>query len=420
MSAIQDGTDPSRYALLELEEHTPQRLARRARGLGSFQRRLVAEFLHGKGIGGVARVLAEVVDCPVQIADASRSRLASSHRGLPLPAALMSRAGEPITTDDFAVERRGPWLVATVADELEVLGWVMLREPLGPGQASRIAYLESTAAILALELGKAKRPSNRRSSGARADLALVLLKEGVSPRTRRLAQQLDYDLTRPHVVAAITGLEGVGDAVMQVEQTARQVGGGSPLVARAPEHLFVFSSEPLNWELLAAVLQRLDPSVRIGVSGPYGFDRLPDGLYEALFVLEAKRPGHGAPVVRLSDLGIWQLVLEPQGADRLRRVVGDWLGPLIAYDERRQSEFVKTLRTFLWGSCSVEATASALFIHRHTLRYRLGRCEQILGLDLSDQENRFQLSVACVAQEVLAARERLDELLAQQHRRTSA
>jgi purine catabolism regulator len=42
-----------------------------------------------------------------------------------------------------------------------------------------------------------------------------------------------------------------------------------------------------------------------------------------------------------------------------------------SYDASKQAELVETLKTYLGYDCNLDATATALQIHRSTLRYRL-------------------------------------------------
>jgi purine catabolism regulator len=68
-----------------------------------------------------------------------------------------------------------------------------------------------------------------------------------------------------------------------------------------------------------------------------------------------------------------------------------FLAPLLSYDERVDGELVKTLFAYLRENAQPGQAARQLHIHRNTLRYRLTRIEQLLGIDL----NRVDDLVAC-------------------------
>ena len=50
-----------------------------------------------------------------------------------------------------------------------------------------------------------------------------------------------------------------------------------------------------------------------------------------------------------------------------------------AYDDRYETELVKTVETYLECDGNVTPTAERLFTHRHTVRYRLERVLRALG-----------------------------------------
>ncbi|MDB1089208.1 helix-turn-helix domain-containing protein [Streptomyces sp. ACA25] len=70
------------------------------------------------------------------------------------------------------------------------------------------------------------------------------------------------------------------------------------------------------------------------------------------------------------------------------------LDPLRAYDQRHRSALLPTLRAFLAADCSWSRCAAALHLHVNTLRYRIGRIEELTGRDLSRLEDRLDLFLA--------------------------
>jgi DNA-binding PucR family transcriptional regulator len=55
---------------------------------------------------------------------------------------------------------------------------------------------------------------------------------------------------------------------------------------------------------------------------------------------------------------------------------------------------VRTLAVFLRSDRRLKPAAAMLHVHVNTLRYRLSRIEELLGVDLEDVEARFQLEFA--------------------------
>lgn len=62
---------------------------------------------------------------------------------------------------------------------------------------------------------------------------------------------------------------------------------------------------------------------------------------------------------------------------------------LADYDRKHGSDHVATLRAFLDANGDVRRAAQALLVHPNTLRYRLARLQEAVGLDLDDPDERL-------------------------------
>ena len=79
-------------------------------------------------------------------------------------------------------------------------------------------------------------------------------------------------------------------------------------------------------------------------------------------------------------------LLGPAAQDFSRRV----LGPLAERDDASRT-LRRTLRAWLIRHGNWDRTAADLGVHRNSVRYRIGRIERDLGVDLSDAEQRMRL-----------------------------
>jgi purine catabolism regulator len=70
------------------------------------------------------------------------------------------------------------------------------------------------------------------------------------------------------------------------------------------------------------------------------------------------------------------------------------LGPLIDYDERHNTELVRSLRVFLQCNRSWTRATAELFVHRQTLVYRMSRVEQLTGRRLNETRDVAELWLA--------------------------
>ncbi|WP_431879115.1 PucR family transcriptional regulator [Amycolatopsis sacchari] len=138
--------------------------------------------------------------------------------------------------------------------------------------------------------------------------------------------------------------------------------------------------------------------VYAGISGPATVDGLRGAAQEALHAAEvAARRSQRLAVVAGEDVAVHRLLVA--GApDELRRSVRERvLGGLLAYDATQGTDLVHTVRVFLECSSSPTAAAKALHVHVNTLRYRIARASELLGLDLNDFRTQVDVYLALQA-----------------------
>ncbi len=92
--------------------------------------------------------------------------------------------------------------------------------------------------------------------------------------------------------------------------------------------------------------------------------------------------------------GPYQLLLAMPDTTLLKKLQEERLGSLFAYDACHHTQFAETLRLYLLHSCSLQATAQAIFAHRNTIHYRIGKIKEILNCDFDDAALRFELLLA--------------------------
>lgn len=82
-----------------------------------------------------------------------------------------------------------------------------------------------------------------------------------------------------------------------------------------------------------------------------------------------------------------------------RSVCEQLLGELAFPEDQTLEELRNTLKVFLECQCSIAETSNRLYLHRNTVRYRIKKCESILGKELSDPEYCFELQVGLILSE---------------------
>jgi purine catabolism regulator len=149
-------------------------------------------------------------------------------------------------------------------------------------------------------------------------------------------------------------------------------------------------------------LQSNAGEVRAAASRPAPTHSLRLSFHEARCALEAVRLQNGASpeVASHRDLGAFQLLLSLQDDDALISYCRGVLGPVEAGEGEYGDELLRSLDVFIEHNGHWEKAAAALYCHRHTLRYRIRRVEQLTGRDFSNARDRIEFWLALRGREL--------------------
>jgi purine catabolism regulator len=101
------------------------------------------------------------------------------------------------------------------------------------------------------------------------------------------------------------------------------------------------------------------------------------------------------------DLGAFTLLLSLQDDDALRLYCESVLGPIEDGDAEYGGELLRSLEAFIEHNGQWERAAREVYCHRHTLRYRMRKVEELTGRDLSRAHDRIEFWLALRARELL-------------------
>ncbi|MEJ8651071.1 PucR family transcriptional regulator ligand-binding domain-containing protein [Streptomyces sp. MS1.AVA.3] len=155
-------------------------------------------------------------------------------------------------------------------------------------------------------------------------------------------------------------------------------------------------------ELLSVVQEPLgrgladDGRLTVGVSAAvHSAEGLRGALEEARHArrVAAARPGRVCAAGH-EELASHVLLLPFVPDDVRRAFTARLLDPLRDYDRRHRAELIPTLEAFLDCDGSWTRCAARLHLHVNTLRYRVGRIEQLTGRDLSRLEDKLDFFLA--------------------------
>jgi purine catabolism regulator len=275
------------------------------------------------------------------------------------------------------------------------------KEPLTP--FDRIVSSHALA-LLALELAKARAVSDaeRRLKG---DLLDQILRGALAPGEAGLAmERLGFDLSRPVAVAVFAGSEPAEVLALACDEALARLEG--PFLASPRDDLVLAVLQPeapgFLPDLRAAVAARSSGSVLAGAGSLVPFEQLLQGVREARYALQLCR-SDGRGQAEFADLGTYQLLLSLQDPDALRTFADSVLAPLDRYDDGHGGDLVVSLRAFLERNARWEVAAKDLFVHRHTLRYRMHKVEELSGRRLASARDRMEFFLALRARDLLRA-----------------
>lgn len=157
-------------------------------------------------------------------------------------------------------------------------------------------------------------------------------------------------------------------------------------------------------EELRLVCSQLD--LYLGLSNHHhNFDQWKKAVDEAEKALQAaalrllKQNGFGF----YSGLGSLKLILSVNNEEILEDQLNETVKPLFEYDARTGGALVQTLKTYLKYH-NIKIAAEELFVHRHTMKYRLNQIRKLTGINPEETTSLIILSEALLIYDYLKAR----------------
>ena len=204
------------------------------------------------------------------------------------------------------------------------------------------------------------------------------------------------------------GREGAEDAL---SDAVDEVGGG--LTAGVSGLMCVLLAADDGDEANFATAERIRTrlSAELGFEVAAGAGRAVEtgvarrSFHEARCALEAREIGsngsaHRPRLATYRDLGSFQLLLSLQDDDALRLFCDSILAPIEEGEGAYGGELVRSLEAFIECNGQWERAARQLFCHRHTLRYRIRRVEELTGRSLDSARDRIEFWLALRGREL--------------------
>jgi DNA-binding PucR family transcriptional regulator len=280
-----------------------------------------------------------------------------------------------------------------------------------------LRYTDEISTSVAEAYAHAQRAIVREQEGARREfLADLLYGTEASPEDiLRRALTFGYDLSLGYVALVGVGprADGRNESIVSAAVSAAIAeASADPIVLQKGEQtIALVPDDPSIDSALVPekLVAELGHGWHFGMGGPEpGLEGIRRAYLEAREALEiGSALGMEDSVYRFEDLLLYHFLRsEPALVDRF---VDQTLGPLLAYDERRKGELVKTIEAYFNSDGSVKMAGEALFAHPHTVTYRLKQVERLTGWSLRRPEDKLRLQLALRAYRLAQSRREPDD-----------
>ncbi len=373
--------------------------------LRAVHQEMVEAVLHGEGMERVAVLASERVGRPVAIVVPSAGvATVVPHADAPGLAAVRRYAA--MRGREAASLPAGVALAVPVNSGGEPVGVVAMLEgdtPVPP-ESGEVLQLAALAVMTGVALDEAREQAAAQVRGG----LLEELREAPMPAedVLRRAARLGGDLSGGAIVV-VTEVRSTRPRQLTALVADDCPGAVAQLLDDRLYALLPADSRDAHPESAArALAERLRKHGPTAISSLYADPgELHRAVQEAELVLEVvSRDERMAETMSEAGSGVYRLLFRVLAShpDEMRSFFEDTVGPVVRYDDRYHTDLLATLEAYLAQECNMNATARAIYAHRHTVAYRLERIQQLTGLDPTASEDRERLSLGLKAYRIVA------------------
>lgn len=409
----------------------------------SAHERLERIVLSERGLDGVAAALSSLIGGAALVFDARGELLARRTFRRPVDDAVVAEVAAELRERTRAGARRGFVPSGELQGRALALPVARGHSGEGEGEAARGGVAPQAWLVAAKDAGALSEFDRLTLHQAVTVVALELLRRRVADDTeRRLAGDVlnaliagelsGADLTRRLEPFGLTDRVGVlvleppraaKGAVEDALSTAIREEAHDGLAAGTGKLSCALLPQPRGGDAddeMFALCERVRARVAREVSEdlPAGAGRavpasdLRRAFHEARCALEARTLGGftasangdnpDAPLLATyRDLGSFQLLLSLQDDDALRLFCDSILSPIENGEGAYGGELMRSLEAFIECNGQWERAAKQLYCHRHTLRYRIRRVEELTGRSLDSARDRIDFWLALRGRELV-------------------
>ncbi len=369
------------------------------------------------GLTGLVEELSELINRPVAVETADFKVLASQNMG-PTPPGQQKTLTEEVVeelnremrslvhgTSTVVPEqpvRIGRRLVTPIVLEGVVVGFVSVMVRPSDDIQSIGEYMAPATLAALVDFSHRRKEVSTFTVTQKSLLKDLLSGRNLSAADQeRLEQHFGFDLCDGFFVLVVHVMPGqpTRDANWPTHESIAMVEMETTRVFVLPFD----SKAPKTWqehaEELAKQIKEKNTSLKIQLSASRMATNLldlPDAYREArqALIIGSMTNEDKEFSVGYAELGIKRLLYLMIDHPELERFYEENLEPLEAYDTEWETELAPTLRVYLEHGFNLNSAAKELFIHRHTMRYRLEQIAELLKIDIDSTEVLLNLQIA--------------------------
>ena len=305
-------------------------------------------------------------------------------------------------------------LVAAVSDGAEPLGFLSLLRENAPFEEEALFILKIASDFFALQAvleRKLARIELKFMGNFVEDLIFSGNLDHDSIMNR--AKALNYSISQPHRVLVAESQtmrkqSGYGAELVKIAQAGLNRHSGGLAMYKNNELIILYRQEPDGeaWEPAKQLAEEIveEASSVLKIKLCVGIGNVCAALedYKNSYLTAKKTLEIGEFMITEGQIRSFEqfkvhaLFLSTIKPQELQKYAKSQLSKLLEYDRIHKTEFLKTLQEFLYLRNNIEGTAKSISMSVSGLKYRLKKIEQILGVDLKDNKESFDLQLALI------------------------
>ncbi|MFC2949719.1 XylR N-terminal domain-containing protein [Virgibacillus sediminis] len=383
--------------------------------IADFHKRLTESVSNGSNLKEIANSVHDSLHVPVTIEDLGfenisysglrEEEFASFHEELQEELENRKR-GQELPRFRKAVQLKMPdhvRLVNPIFLQKKVVGYCTFVYPAGKSRDPQqdVPFIERMANAASLILLNEK-TSFEALEKMKGNLLEQMLMGDYSSREEILSRgrYMNFDFDQPYYIAVVeVNKKGLHERVVETISKYLDIQGYKALTGFYENSITMYipaesSKKEDVWKLLEKLHQHMEHalpafSCRIAVSDrATDIEKIEESREKALIAL---RRSEKTKIADYEDLGILGVLINSKNTSIIKELADKELGPLFEADKEKNNELTRTLYVFLSNGGNLQQTMDDLALSMSGLTYRKNKIEKLIGKDLRNPAQSYQL-----------------------------